>query len=302
MTNFTKDKYKIKQITIQGIDITIRDDEEYNFYNSMGTVFISGELDSDCYSFNQANFQEGDTLLDIGGNVGLLGIYLAKKYPFLKIYSYEADPKNFAFYQEHIILNDLQNHVNLKVFNQAVYSNRKGIYSLGKDYNNINYDHNSGSNTVSTISGGFFVETVTLDDILHIHKLNKLKFLKIDVEGSEYAILLSSKLIKNQQVIIENFAIELHYSSHFRCKKFLKFLNDKIYLPQLYRMKSFYAKPLFVIEIQLTSRTPLKASEKFFDKYLYYTDSYLKYFNTLLLKKFFPRLDSAFLSFHRFDE
>jgi FkbM family methyltransferase len=86
--------------------------------NTLG--WVASELNQDCYQFNKVNFQDGDVFLDIGGNLGLLAIYLAKKHPFLKIYSFEADPRNFEIYQKHIDLNGLKDHKNLKVFNLDV--------------------------------------------------------------------------------------------------------------------------------------------------------------------------------------
>ena len=94
--------------TIRGTKITLLDNKQI-FY---AKEFIIKELQFDLYNFNNINLSGGVTdnhvLIDLGGNMGTLAIYLALKYPNLKIYSYEADPENFAIYQENIKLNNLQ--------------------------------------------------------------------------------------------------------------------------------------------------------------------------------------------------
>src|SRR4030095_15337322 len=50
----------------------------------------------DYYLSSVAVFREGDILVDIGAHVGVMSIYLAKKYPFIRIYALEPDPVNYA--------------------------------------------------------------------------------------------------------------------------------------------------------------------------------------------------------------
>lgn len=54
---------------------------DFVFYDSIlsGTVnTVSGEIDN--YDFDSIDFKEGDVIIYIGGNIGMVSIYLAKKY------------------------------------------------------------------------------------------------------------------------------------------------------------------------------------------------------------------------------
>ena len=57
----------------------------YDFIFSTAVNCICNEFDD--YNFDSIDFKDGDVVIDIGGNIGMVSIYLAKKYPFLKIYA-----------------------------------------------------------------------------------------------------------------------------------------------------------------------------------------------------------------------
>lgn len=54
-------------------------------------------------------FKEGDTLFDIGANVGLYSIYAAKKK--VKVVAFEPESQNFAALNKNVYLNDCQNEI-----------------------------------------------------------------------------------------------------------------------------------------------------------------------------------------------
>ena len=64
---------------------------------------------NDRYHSSMAVFREGDTLVDIGAHVGVMSIYLAKRYPFIHVYAVEPDPINYACLIRNIELNEVTN-------------------------------------------------------------------------------------------------------------------------------------------------------------------------------------------------
>jgi tRNA A58 N-methylase Trm61 len=52
-------------------------------------------FNQDEYNIRKMNFEDGDVIVDIGANVGSVSLYIAKKYPNVKIYSFEAHPINY---------------------------------------------------------------------------------------------------------------------------------------------------------------------------------------------------------------
>jgi FkbM family methyltransferase len=194
--------FNSKTYTIRGTKITLLDNKQI-FY---AKEFIIKELQFDLYNFNNINLSGGVTdnhvLIDLGGNMGTLAIYLALKYPNLKIYSYEADPENFAIYQENIKLNNLQDHENLKAFNLAVTKDGKDVY--------INKAYQSGANKISSTKANtsHIVKSITLDDIIQTHNIKAINYLKVDIEGSEFDVIYASESFKN--IPIEYYGGEVH--------------------------------------------------------------------------------------------
>ena len=168
---------------------------------------IAHELNNNEYDFN-IDFKEGDIVIDIGANVGMVSILLAKKFPFLKIYSFEPLKENYDNFIKNIELNNIPKEV-ITAENKAVTKDGRSITM------SINSANKGGSSTTDVISINSImtkensqVESITLEEIFNKYNINKLKLLKIDCEGSEYEILYNAdtSLLKN----IENLRGEFH--------------------------------------------------------------------------------------------
>ena len=66
-------------------------------------------MQNDFYLSQTAVFREGDIFVDVGAHIGVISIYLAKKYPFIKVYAIEPDPLNYACLKRNIELNGITN-------------------------------------------------------------------------------------------------------------------------------------------------------------------------------------------------
>ena len=55
--------------------------------DSFAVGSIVGELEG--YKLNNLITRSGDVMVDVGGHCGVVSIYFAKKYPNLKIFTYE---------------------------------------------------------------------------------------------------------------------------------------------------------------------------------------------------------------------
>jgi tRNA A58 N-methylase Trm61 len=56
---------------------------------------IEQVYNQDEYNIRKMDFEDGDVVIDIGANVGAVSLYIAKKYPNVKIFSFEAHPINY---------------------------------------------------------------------------------------------------------------------------------------------------------------------------------------------------------------
>lgn len=252
-----------KTYTIRGTKITLLD----NKLTLYAKEFIIKELQFDLYNFNNINLSGGVTdnhvLIDLGGNMGTLAIYLALKYPNLKIYSYEADPENFAIYQENIKLNNLQDHQNLKAFNLAVTKDGKDVY--------INKAYQSGANKISSTKANtsHIVKSITLDDIIQTHNIKAINYLKVDIEGSEFDVIYASNLFKT--IPITYYGGEVHGTIEENTKLIS-------YIKQ-------YVNPNLVYIEEINNRKIITFIGKIVEKYytFCYPFSFLRAFNFFIL-------------------
>ena len=74
--------------------------------------------------------QEGDTVVDIGANVGFLSIPAAQKSKTGTLIAVEAHPRTFGLLKENIEKNKLSN---IKYFNLAVGDKAGVIFGKGRD-------------------------------------------------------------------------------------------------------------------------------------------------------------------------
>lgn len=161
-------------------------------------------FDYDEYGLRKMKYNSGDVIIDIGANVGSVSLYLGKKYPFLKIFSFEAHPINYENLLKNIEINDIKN---ITAYNLAVFSKDNEKLKITLNPNN------TGSSSLFKINENdivntFEVKTISLDTIINENKIDRIKFLKLDCEGSEFDILESSKMIR--EIEIENLSIEIH--------------------------------------------------------------------------------------------
>lgn len=161
-------------------------------------------------------------ILDLGSNIGIFSLLMAKKYPEATIWAVEPEESNFEIIQKHININNLKNIIPLK---KAV-SNEKGLASL-----NIGLGNSANHSIVLKAKDGQTqtVETITLDELL------PADIIKSDIEGAEYDVFTK---IPNCKIIV----METHdpnkngklmadfsqkYDVHSDKEKIIHFLKEK---------------------------------------------------------------------------
>jgi len=123
---------------------------------------------------------EGDVCVDVGAFVGYYTLLFANLVGASgNVIAFEPDTENFSILETNVQLNNLQN---VKL-NQNAVSNNSGKGSL---YRCV--VHDAGHTTfphVDCVDDPIAINAVKLDD----YGLNRVDFLKIDVQGSDLAVL-----------------------------------------------------------------------------------------------------------------
>ena len=165
------------------------------------------------------------TVIDIGANVGIPSIFLAKKFPHSNFLIFEPVRENFENLLKNIEANNVKN---IKAHNLAVTSDGRKF-----DMNVVLNDNSGGATGQITDldknkdSKHFrSSDSVTLDSIFEENKLKYVDLLKIDCEGSEHEILNSFSYLKNvRRVIGEVHINEPLKSKGYSFESFIELLN-----------------------------------------------------------------------------
>ena len=161
-----------------------------HWYNKICTEVVY----NDCYAFRswRPNNPSDICIIDVGANVGAFSIMAAQRYPNAKIYSFEFIQENYDF-----ALTKTNNHENITVFNKAMVGSNAPV---GLFQHRTNYGGHKpifGNNTDTYLNSSRFtadfeqrpVEHISFKNFIEQNNVNKVDFLKLDCEGSEYEIL-----------------------------------------------------------------------------------------------------------------
>lgn len=162
------------------------------------------------YDFTGIDFRDGDTVIDIGGNIGLTTLYLAKRYPGIRIIVFEPIPSNFELLVENLRINQVSN---VTAVQQAVTGDGRNcamIFSPGASLGSCILGNMKGNHIdyVQSFPGAQMeiVKSTTLDAVFAEYKIDRCRMLKIDCEGAEDEVLRNASCLGR----IENIRGELH--------------------------------------------------------------------------------------------
>ena len=145
--------------------------------------------------FCETHLGAGDTMVDVGGNIGLYALLAAKLVGDTgTVHSFEPEPRNAARLRANLALNGF---ANVEVFEAAVYS-EPGTVALNVFDARFNAWHSIGRPSLPDPADARRtieptetrdVPAVTLDDHCARHGMSRIDLLKIDVEGAEVDVL-----------------------------------------------------------------------------------------------------------------
>jgi FkbM family methyltransferase len=177
--------------------------------NENAGIYIShgGNYEIDEVRFCEGLLEPGQTVLDVGGNIGLYALLAARLVgPTGRVHTFEPEVQNAGRLRTNLALNGFDN---VEVFESAVYS-EQGFVALNVFESRYNSWHSLGrpnlpdpDHAARTIEPTQTrdVPAVTLDAHCEELGISRVDLLKIDVEGAEVDVLLGAERILGERAV-----------------------------------------------------------------------------------------------------
>ena len=213
MINFVKDKHKVRVLTLEETESvykkcnlfgmvdewedflpwTLKERRELDTDISIIFVYPKHDLDKMVRQRGQSLYhkepwtnmwlrdviEEDSVFYDIGANCGQYSLYSAKL-GCKNIYSFEPHVRNFSYFLQNILVNDLEKvitPINIPISNEVKYKSWSASSLGGIGFSSEFTKKERG------VKVGTFQET--LDNLVYTHNLPSPTVLKIDVDGTE---------------------------------------------------------------------------------------------------------------------
>ncbi len=168
--------------------------------------------------------KQGDTILDLGVNIGYYAIMEAKKMKGIgKIYAIEPDPRNIEFLKKNIILNNIENLIE---FEQGAISNKNGEAEfILSNKTNLNAfaleEKNSSAINVSLYDFGDYLKNK-----------DRIDLVRMDIEGHEIEVFesLYNFWQKKPNMIPKKIIFETHLKVYKKSKKMAEILEKLFFI------------------------------------------------------------------------
>lgn len=139
------------------------------------SMYYTGAVDWNVTHYLRRHVRPGDTVFDLGTNIGSVAIAVSRKVGSGRIFAFEALDANYRELCFNVRRNGISNIV--PIF--AAITNMTGTLRVPNLTNSGNYS--LASDSVDTTE----VPTWSLDDFCDCHGIERIDLMKIDIEGSE---------------------------------------------------------------------------------------------------------------------
>lgn len=163
--------------TLKGFNLAIDPVTDKGIESS---IFENGIYEEGTLNAFESIIKKGDIVFDLGANIGLTSIYASMLTGKAgKVYSFEAHPGTFNILKYNIEINKCENIIPL---NYAI-SDSSGI---GMIYENLDVNRGAASLIKKNhFQKSFKIRTISIDQFTDKYKINRIDFIKMDIEGFE---------------------------------------------------------------------------------------------------------------------
>lgn len=204
VVDVTPPRTERRTYSVCGLQLSIAD-----FEGSVTAEAVTHDIGRGAYDFESLAVSPGDVILDVGAHVGVVSTWLARRFPDAFIVACEPFPETFGLLTANLVANRVRNVLPLNI---ALSGDGRFLDLISHPWSN------SGGSTAHLADMALqdhirrTVTSWTLDELLDRLNITRCSLLKIDCEGSEYEILLSSRQLSRIKAVRG----ELHVNSHLR--------------------------------------------------------------------------------------
>lgn len=175
--------------------------------------------------FIKHTIKNGDTVIDVGANIGAISILSATSGNKTKVYAFEPTVDLFPYIEENINVNKFQSRI--FVVQKAVADKNGTLNFVIESSSEINHIATKGSSAHTTQK----VACITLDTFVKQKNISHINFLKVDVEGAELFVFKGAKkLLQKNNIDIILFELNKNIELFgYAPKDMLKFLKNNNY-------------------------------------------------------------------------
>lgn len=173
-----RSKRKVLHSRINGYDILVFANEDVG-----RSICTLGRYELAETLYLQKMLDPGSVCIDIGANIGYYTLLLSQLASLGSVHAFEPIPLTAALLKTNVELNGFQNiHIN-----QCAVADFAGVipFSLSTDSAFSSLNHTGRKQLTDTIS----VTVTTIDDYIELKGIDRVDFIKADVEGAESLIL-----------------------------------------------------------------------------------------------------------------
>lgn len=165
-------------------------------------LFVDGIYEKKLVALLKKNIKPGENYFDIGANIGAIGLPVIKVNPGVKYIGFEASPLIFEYLKTNFQQNNISNY---ELHNTLVHA---GDNQTMKFYQPEQYGKSSLAPTFT--EEHIYVKSISLDTFCYSQKINRINWMKVDVQGYELYVFMGMKqLLLNKKV--NNIIFEFEY-------------------------------------------------------------------------------------------
>jgi FkbM family methyltransferase len=185
--------------------------------------FLYKIAESDEFSYLSKLNMQNFVCFDIGSNIGYWSKYLLEISKVKEVHSFEPDEETFKF-----LKNNLNEYSNVRINKNAI-GNISGYLKLYVDPNH------SGDNRPQYTSGRLEIDVpcCTIDSYILEAKIDKLDFIKIDIQGGEISAIEGgiNSIKRFRPLIVIEISPEFNNSNCIKINDYItKFVEDFEYI------------------------------------------------------------------------